>query len=218
MVAAFFDVDGTLTDTNVVLPLVWFRRATLPQSRFRFWLMGLAVRVPCYLLADRIDRHWFVRLFFREYAGLDAEQLRRWHAKHFAQTLQPRIFPAALRQLRWHQTQGHHVVLVTGGADFVAAPLAQWLGADLLATQLEVRDGKLTGRFAHPPLVGVAKAEAVRRYAAQHGIDLSVSYAYGDDISDVPLLTCVGHPVAVNPDQRLRRLAQQKNWRIVNWR
>ena len=218
MVAAFFDVDGTLADTNVVLPLIWFQRATLPQKRFRRWLVGLAFRVPLYLLADRVDRQWFIRLFFREYAGLEAERVRRWHAEHFAQTIQPRLFPAALRQVRWHQNQGHQVVLVTGGADFVATPLAHWLGADLLATHLEIRDGKLTGRFAHPPLVGVAKAHAVRHYAARHGIDLSASYAYGDDFSDAPLLACVGHPVAVNHDYRLRLLARRKNWTVVRWR
>ncbi len=218
MVAAFFDVDGTLTRTNVVVPLAWFQRAHLPRWRYRLWFIGLLMRAPLYWLIDRFDRSLFVRLFYRHYAGLPAEVLRRWHKNHFATTLLPLLRQDALACIQKHQTQGHRIVLVTGNLDFVIAPLAEWLKADLLAASLEERDGFFTGRLLASPMVGKAKAEAVLRYAQAHGIALRESYAYGDSISDAFLLAQVGHPVAVNPDAFLRRLAERKGWQIVSWR
>ncbi len=218
MTSAFFDMDGTLTKTNVLLPLVWYQRENLPSWRYRLWLTGLMVRLPVYFAADRFDRALFVRLFYRAYAGMDAEKVRRWHSEHFTMTLQPLVRQEALACLRQHQGQGHKVVLVTGGLDFVVEPLAQWLKANWLAAQLCERDGKFTGALATKPMVGDAKGQAVRDYALRHGIDLTKSFAYGDSVSDAKMLSQVGHPVAVNPDRRLLRLAQRNGWRIVWWR
>ncbi|MFA0751760.1 MAG: hypothetical protein SLRJCFUN_002163 [Candidatus Fervidibacter sp.] len=218
MVAAFFDVDGTLTRTNVIVPLAWYQRAHLSRWRYRFWLTGILMRAPFYWLIDRFDRAAFVRLFYRRYAGLPVEQVRRWHREHFTTTLLPLIRQDALTCVRRHQEQGHRIVFVTGNLDFVLSPLAEWLGADLLAASLEERDGLFTGRLASSPMVGKAKAEAALRYAQRHGIVLRESYAYGDSISDAFLLALVGHPIAVNPDRPLRRLACRNGWRIVAWR
>lgn len=218
MIAAFFDVDGTLTETNVLLPLIWYQREHLPSWRYRLWLMGLLLRVPIYFAADRFDRALFVRLFYRAYAGMDAEKVRRWHSEHFTTTLQPLMRQEALACVRQHQSQGHRVVLVTGELDFIVAPLAQWLNADWLAAQLEEQDGKFTGVLATPPMVGNAKGKAMQDYAHRHGIDLTKSFAYGDSVSDAAMLSLVGHPVAVNPDWRLCRMARRNGWEIVWWR
>ena len=77
-----------------------------------------------------------------------------------------------------------------------------------------MRDGVLTGFLEPPPLVGEARAAWLRRHAADRGVDLSRSYAYGDSYSDRPLLEAVGHPVAVNPDPQLYRHAKSQHWRI----
>lgn len=217
MTAAFFDVDGTLTRTNVLVPLAWFQRAHLPSWRYGIWLAGLMVQAPLYWLADRIDRTLFVRWFYRRYKGIPAASARQWHAQHFGDMLLQALRPAAFACVQTHRAQGHRIVLVTGNLDFVVAPLAERLGADFLAVALEERDGVFTGRLASPPMVGAAKATALREYAQRHGIVLATSYAYGDSISDAPMLMCVGNPVAVNPDPKLRRLAQQRGWRIVTW-
>lgn len=218
MIAAFFDVDGTLARTNVLLPLLWFQRTHLPRRLYRLWLCGLMSRVPLYLLIDRLDRATFLRWFYRRYTGLDAKVVRQWHEVYFEGIVRPLLFSDGLERVRWHQGQGHRVILVTGELDFVAAPLGRSLNADWLAPKLLERDGKLTGELAGELMVGKGKAEAIRRYAQEWGIDLSQSFAYGDDFSDALMLRCVGHPVAVNPDRRLRRLAEQQGWRIVTWR
>ncbi|MCS3921053.1 HAD-IB family hydrolase [Fervidibacter sacchari] len=218
MVAAFFDVDGTLTETNVLMPLIWLQRETLPRHRYWLWLCKLICHLPIYLVADQIDRSIFVTLFFRQYAGIPSEKARQWFWENFENSLKPRVYNDALREIQWHCERNHQIVLVTGGADFTVAPLARWLSADLLAAKLEEVDGKFTGRLVGKPLIGVGKADAIKTYAGEKGIDLQSSYAYGDSVSDAPMLECVGNPVAVNPDRKLRRLAMERGWRIVQWR
>ncbi|MEZ8219747.1 HAD-superfamily subfamily IB hydrolase, TIGR01490 [Candidatus Fervidibacteria bacterium JGI MDM2 SSWTFF-3-K9] len=218
MVAAFFDVDGTLTATNVLMPLIWLQRENLPRHRYWLWLCKLICHLPIYLVADQIDRSIFVTLFFRQYAGIPSEKARQWFWENFENSLKPRVYNDAVREIQWHRERNHQIVLVTGGADFTVAPLAQWLNADLLAAKLEEVDGKFTGRLVGKPLIGVGKADAIKTYAGEKGIDLQASYAYGDSVSDAPMLECVGNPVAVNPDRKLRRLAMERGWRIVQWR
>ncbi len=218
MVAAFFDVDGTLTETNVLMPLIWLQRENLPRHRYWLWLCKLICHLPIYLVADQIDRSIFVTLFFRQYAGIPSEKARQWFWENFENSLKPRVYNDAVREIQWHRERNHQIVLVTGGADFTVAPLAQWLNADLLAAKLEEVDGKFTGRLVGKPLIGVGKADAIKTYAGEKGINLQASYAYGDSVSDAPMLECVGNPVAVNPDRKLRRLAMERGWRIVQWR
>lgn len=218
MVAAFFDVDGTIASTNVLMPLVWFKKGTSPKWHYWLWQCKLICYLPIYFAADQIDRSLFVKLFFRQYAGIPADLVRRWHCENFEASLKPHIYRDALKQIQWHRERKHRIVLVTGGADFVTLPLAQWLGADLLATKLEELNGKLVGRLAGEPLVGEEKARAIETYSVEMGIELPSSYAYGDSISDAPMLASVGNPVAVNPDRKLRNLADRLGWKIVQWR
>ena len=82
---------------------------------------------------------------------------------------------------------------------------------------MKAADGKLTGELCGPPLGEDAKADAVRAYATEHDVDLPRSYAYGDSSADIPVLSTVGHAVAVNPGRRLRRVASEKGWRTVRW-
>jgi HAD superfamily hydrolase (TIGR01490 family) len=217
-VAAFFDVDGTLTRSTVLEPLVWYQRAHLARVRFAVWSVGLLLQLPYYLLIDRRSRVAFNHAFFRRYAGLKAAELRAWHRHSFVDNLQRRFYPRGLDCLRAHQRQGHRIVLVTGGLDFVMQPLAEFVGADeLLALRLVERAGVFTGDVDGPPVAEEHKAALVREYAQKHGIDLARSHGYGNNLSDAPMLACTGHPTAVNPDRRLRRLAGERGWPIVEW-
>jgi HAD superfamily hydrolase (TIGR01490 family) len=217
-VAAFFDVDGTLTHTTTLEPLFWYQRARLPRWRFVPWAAGLLLQVPFYWAVDKCSRGAFNVVFYRRYRGLRLDDLRRWHRETFGENLRRAIFPAALECVRDHQRRGHRVVLVTGAADFVMQPLAEHVGAtDLIAMRLEEQGGVCTGRLGGPPIAGAQKALLLRGYAQMHGIDLAASFAYADSISDAAMLECVGHPVAVRPGRRLRRLAGARGWRVAEW-
>jgi fatty acyl-CoA reductase len=217
-VAAFFDVDGTLTRTTLLHPLMWYQRARLSRARYAAWAAGLLLDVPRLVWIDRRSRSRANVVFFRRYAGLVADDLRAWHRRTFADNLRRRLFPDAAACLERHRSQGHRIVLVTGGLDFVMRPLAEHVGAaDAIATRLVERDGVLTGAIDGPPIADERKGELVRAYAEKHGIDLAQSFAYTDSHGDLPMLDCVGRPAAVNPDGRLRKLAAGRGWPVEEW-
>jgi alcohol-forming fatty acyl-CoA reductase len=217
-VAAFFDIDGTITRSTILDPLIWYRRAHDSKPCFALFALGMLLRAPYYLWVDRRSRARCNLVFFRRYAGMDARSLREWHRRTFAQNLQRAIFPAAIDCIRDHQRQGHQIVFITGGLDFVMRPLAELLRIDkLIATHLVESAGIFTGEIDGPPIADVRKAGLTRAYAEEHDIDMGLSFAYANSLGDAPMLECVGHPVAVNPDSRLRRLALAHGWPIAVW-
>lgn len=218
-IAAFFDVDGTLTRTTVLDPLIWYQRAHRSRLGFTLWAAGLILQIPQYLWIDQRSRTQFNLVFYRRYAGLNAAELRTWHRQSFPENLQRRLFPAAQECLRDHQRQGHRIVLLTGALDFVMQPLAEFLhGDDLIALSLVERDSLFTGEPTGLPVADEQKALLLRDYAQKHGIDLAQSFVYGNSIGDAPMLEGVGQAVAVNPDKRLRRRATERGWRVVEWK
>ena len=131
--------------------------------------------------------------------------------------LGPRVYDEAIRLMEWHRRHGHLVFLVSASTHELIDALGEILGADgVVASEAEIVGGRYTGEVSlcH----GVAKAEAVRRLAERHGVDLRRSYAYGDGIGDLPMLSLVAHPAAVNPDRRLRTAARRQGWREWHFR
>lgn len=117
-----------------------------------------------------------------------------------------------------HQRQGDLVVLATGATIYSARPLASVLGIDhIVATELEVRDGVLTGAVVEPLAYGEGKLRRAKALLDAQGISLENACFYSDSATDLPLLEAVGEPVAVNPDPRLARLARRRDWSILSW-
>lgn len=217
-IAAFFDVDGTLLKSNIVEYLAFFQRRLLSPWRWRLWIAGVVAKAPIYLALDHLSRTAFCRFFYRGYCGMEAPVTAGLGGRLFEEVIRPRLHAQALRQIDSHREQGHLIVLLTGSLDFIMQPLAELIGAHhLIAAKLEEVDGRFTGKLVEAPLSESGKAEAVFRFARTQGIDYRNSFAYGDSISDLNMLECVGNPNAVNPDRRLRALAQQRGWRIYDW-
>jgi HAD superfamily hydrolase (TIGR01490 family) len=128
----------------------------------------------------------------------------------------PLIYRDLLRVAWEHQDAGRKAYIVTAASQELADSLARVLVMDGgIGMRSEVRDGVYTGRAAGPFTYREGKAEAIKELAEREGIDLGASYAYSDSESDLPMLRLVGHPVAVNPDRELRRVAEQEGWEIV---
>jgi alcohol-forming fatty acyl-CoA reductase len=218
MAAAYCDVDGTLTDTTIVPPLIWMKQRLQHPLRSRLWLASLVVRAPWWMLLDRFSRSASNAAIYSNYRGVPADETRRLAETYYTGRIKPKIFAPALDWVRSIQSSGVRLVLVTGGLDLFMEPMARELNADCVAPTLEVRDGIFTGRLTTEPLTGEKKSEAIRAHANRHGIDLKKSYALGDAIGDIAMLEAVGHPVAVNPDRRLAEAAKQRGWRIEQWK
>jgi HAD superfamily hydrolase (TIGR01490 family) len=150
-------------------------------------------------------------------AGVPARELERMNPEVMAAIL-PRVYPQMLDEVYAHQDAGRATFIVSAAGNGVVEPLADVLGMDGgIGTSYEIDDGAFTGRFDGPFVYGPGKVEAMRAFAAEHGIDLAESYAYSDSLSDLPMLRAVGHPVAVNPDPALAEIAREEGWQTMRF-
>ncbi|HUT20854.1 MAG TPA: HAD family hydrolase [Anaerolineae bacterium] len=125
------------------------------------------------------------------------------------------IAEKAVQRMDDHRAQGHLVTILSAATPYAVGPVASHIGADdYLCTRLEVVNGRFTGRFVEPACYGEGKVFYAEQYTREHGSDLSHAYFYTDGHSDLPLLEQIGHPVAVNPDARLKATAQRRGWPI----
>jgi len=214
---AAFDLENTLVASNVVESYAWLAGRHLPVGE-RVRLTARILREAPQLLAlDRRDRGDFLRNFYRRYDGAPAELLRRDAAEMFHHLLLRKSFPAGIARVRAHRALGHRTVLITGALDFVVEPLRTLFDEVVCARLGEDADGRLTGRLDRLPPTGEARALVLAEYAAAEGLDLGESVAYADSASDLPLLECVGFPVAVNPEARLATIARRRGWHVEQW-
>lgn len=150
--------------------------------------------------------------------GVRVRDLERLGADVLAGIL-PRLYPQMLSVAYQHQDEGRRVYIVTAASLELAQLLAQVLRFDggIGSQYSEVVDGVHTGRPVGEFVYRSGKARAIRSLAAQEGIDLSESYAYSDSESDLPMLRAVGHPVVVNPDQALAKVARDEGWEVLRF-
>lgn len=215
---AFFDVDGTLLKSTIVHCYIWMRSLQMPFFLKHLWLIGFLPKIVYYLILDSISRTRFNEVFYRNYRGLEVAEMKALSTEMFEAYIRPKIFSEAVSQIQEHKEQGTAIVLVTGSLDFVVQPIADYLAVDaVLAPQLREQDGQFTGELTTAPLIGEAKAEAMRNYADQYEVSLEDSYAYGDSQSDLPMLECVGNPIVVNPGKSFRQKALKSGWEMHEW-
>jgi HAD superfamily hydrolase (TIGR01490 family) len=130
----------------------------------------------------------------------------------------PRLYPRMLEVAYEHQDAGRPVFIVTAATQGTADMLAHVLFFDGAAgSKLEERDGVYTGGFDGPFCYGEGKPLRMQDLAGERGIDLAQSWAYSDSASDLPMLRAVGHPVAVNPDSELARVAREEGWDVMTF-
>jgi HAD superfamily hydrolase (TIGR01490 family) len=217
MAASYFDVDGTLVTTNLVHPTLFYM-LNQPTPLHSFAKLGRAlVKAPWMAMAERRDRRLFNELLFTSYEGLSEDRLLSLAAEAFDTVMKPKLYPAAKDLVKTSLDKGHEVILVSGALDFLMQLLADHLGASgIIANRLEIHDRFATGKLLRPVVAGPEKARLVREHARAHGHDLDECFAYSDSYSDVPMLSIVGHPAAVNPDRKLSELANAYHWPIIH--
>jgi HAD superfamily hydrolase (TIGR01490 family) len=147
--------------------------------------------------------------------GWQQDRIRQIVRETLESVVEPIIYAEAAELIAAHQAAGRRVFIVSASPSEIVEPLAEYLGVDeAIASRAKVDDdGRYTGEMAYYAY-GPYKAEAMERLAAAEGIDLSASFAYSDSYTDAPMLEAVGHPVAVNPDRVLRKLAEERGWEV----
>jgi HAD superfamily hydrolase (TIGR01490 family) len=213
--AAFFDLDKTIIAKSSVLafgrPL--YREGLLSR---RSIVKSLYAQVVFMLVGADAQKMEKLRVAM-------SAMTRGWNRDHVASivrdtltdVIEPIIYAEALELFDDHHAAGRQVVIVSSAPLEVVVPLSEFLGADeAIGTRAEIdAEGNYTGELEFYAY-GANKADAVRELATRAHIDLSESYAYTDSITDLPMLELVGHPVAVNPDKELARVAREREWEI----
>ncbi len=216
MPASYFDVDGTLVATNLLHPTLFYLANQKTPLHSLGRLASAVVNGPRLFAAEVWDRRLFNEALFSLYAGMTEDRLLTLADEAFDTVLRRSLFVESRALVARCREQGDDVVLVSGALDFLMTRLASYLGATgVIANRLEIKDRVATGRIQRPVVAGPEKARLIREHAAAHGHDLADCSAYSDSYSDVPMLSVVGHPAAVNPDIRLGRLARSYGWPVL---
>jgi HAD superfamily hydrolase (TIGR01490 family) len=215
--AAFFDLDRTLLRRSSALALAGSFRERGLISR---WQLVRAVLWQ-FLFALRGASHEAVRRGAEDalivLRGSTPEELRSLVADALEPVLRPLVYAEPLHLVEQHKQRGEPVYIVSATLQEIVQAIADDLGFDgALGTVCEVRDGVYTGRAVRA-LHAANKAEGVRELAAAEGFDLAECTAYSDSHTDIPFLEAVGHPVVVNPDGELRRIAAVRGWPVLEF-
>ncbi len=216
MPASYFDVDGTLVKTNLIQPTIFYmvNQATPLQSLGKV-ARGL-LTTPAMLLAEMRDRRTFNELLYSLYQGISEDRLLLLADEAFEKILKKALYPRARDLVQRCRDEGHDVVLVSGAIDHLIQRMADYLGAThVIANRLEIHERTCTGKLLRPVVAGPEKARILRDHARAHGHDLDECFAYSDSYSDVPMLSVVGQPAAVNPEPALERLARAYHWPVL---
>ena len=218
--AAFFDVDNTIMQGASIFHLArglhrrkFFTtrdilRATWQQLYFRV----AGVEDPEHIAKARSSALAFI-------AGHKVTELEEIGEEIFDEHMAHKIWPGTRAIAQWHLDRGQRVWLVTAAPVEIANVIARRLGlTGALGTVSEHVDGVYTGELVGEMLHGEGKAAAVREVAEREGLVLEDCYAYSDSSNDLPMLSLVGHPCAVNPDSTLHSHAKANGWRIRDYR
>ncbi|MGC1414930.1 MAG: HAD-IB family hydrolase [Candidatus Acidiferrum sp.] len=218
-VAAFFDLDGTLTPKPSLEKRCFsmLRHRHLIGARNYFWWLAESIR----LVPGGISQIMHANKLYLRGVRMD-------EAIFGASSSFPSFFPEAIERAAWHAERGDSIVIVSGTLEPLALLAARALEAELgsrgracrisvCATRLEEKNERWAGRILGEALLGEAKARAIRRIAAETDLDLEQCFAYGDNASDRWMLEAAGKPAAVNPSNDLARIARRSDWPVLCW-
>jgi len=212
--AAFFDLDKTVIAraSMVAMGKPLYRHGLISR-----WLLVRALWGQLVYLWMGASEEKLAKMrdsALRLATGWERDKVQRITREAIVEVIEPIVYDEALALIAEHKDAGREVFIVSASPEEIVAPLAEHLGIDRwIATKAEVADGRYTGKVAFYAY-GPHKAEAMRELAAAEDLDLGASYAYSDSATDEPMLDAVGHPVAVNPDRELLRIAREREWEV----
>lgn len=204
---AIFDLDGTiirLSSEQVFLTYL-LNHGEIPISNLLAWTSN-------FLKVKSLPVAKSNKIYLR---GLEQNHIHEIARLCFVERLRASIAPHISELIHAHRAEGRTVILMSGSLSFLVQPFHEHFQTDMrVSHELEVVDGRFTGqRIGFHPFAE-NKARLAQQLATAHGFDLSASYAYGNHHTDAYKLELFGHPVAVNPDRKLRQIAMEKGWDI----
>lgn len=216
--AAYFDLDRTLISRSSSLALAAPFRKRGMIGRTQVVKAAVAQLVFARFGAGQSRVGQTADSAMSVLRGVSVETVREIAAEAWEPVLRPLVYREAIERAEEHAARGEDVYVASAALQEIVEVVVAELGlSGAIASRAAVEDGVYTGRLERR-LYGPEKAEAVREAASANGIDLAASTAYSDSHSDMPFLEAVGTPVAVNPDRELRRVAEERGWRVERFR
>lgn len=213
-IAAFFDLDKTILakSSSFAFARPFYKEGLIGRSD----VVRSAYAQFVYLAsgADHDQMETMREYMSKLVTGWNVDQVQQIVGETLDDIVDPMVFQEALELIAEHKAAGHDVIIISSSGTDIVEPIGVRLGADLaIGTQVAIEDGEYTGEILFYAY-GEGKAEAMRSLAQERGYDLQQSFAYSDSHTDLPMLEAVGHPVAVNPDAELRRVANERAWQV----
>jgi HAD superfamily hydrolase (TIGR01490 family) len=214
--AALFDMDHTLIWVNSGhSSIVLAKRMGLVSSS---QLLTGIYKILLYRLSLLNINEWY-ETNISTLKGLSIEDMDSFADLWFNTMVKKHLYKEGLELINEHRRKGHRLAIVSNGPEFFVRALARALDVpEIISTRLEIKEGLLTGKLVKPLCYGEGKLRYTLSWAEENDIDLGSSYFYTDSNFDLPVMRFVGHPVAVNPDFRLRRHARINGWPILNFK
>lgn len=172
--------------------------------------------------AGTLNIHEFLDFQLKPLSRHSRSQLEKWRCEFIEKKIKPLIAPGAVKLIENHMLDDDLCIIVTATNSFVTAPIAQMLGIkNLIATNPEERNGEFTGKVTGIPSFREGKIDRLEDWLDQHNLtwlSFLQSWFYSDSLNDLPLLSKVTHPVAVDPDPTLKKHAEEKGWPVISLR
>ncbi|SRR5690554_505077 len=219
MTLAIFDLDNTLIagDSDHLWGEFLVQQGLVDKETFK------AKNDQFYqdYLAGELDIFAYQKFVLGFLAQHSLVELANWHQQFMDENITPILLPKAFELIAKHREQGHFIMIITATNDFITAPIADAFAVDHLIAVTAERDeyGGYTGNVAGTPSFHEGKITRLNEWLAENpSYSMEGSYFYSDSHNDLPLLNLVDHPVAVNPDEKLTAVAQEKGWPIMDLR
>lgn len=213
---AFFDLDQTITKSISGKALArgayrkgLMNRYDLAKAIFLSLVFRLKLKDPLKIIDDMVS--WVEGISEKTMADLCSEVLH--------EVLLPSVYEEARTEIEFHKGENAKIVILSSALTPICKEMAKNLGIDdIICSDLEVKNGYLTGRPSGHLCFGEEKAIRLKEYCAKNSSSKSEAWYYGDSISDLPALNSVGNPVCVNPDNKLKKTAIKRGWKILSWK
>ena len=210
---AFFDLDYTLLKASSSIA---YTKAAIKQRRLPLWVAGQVAGLLATKRLGFVEAHQQLMSYIGRAGQADTARFCEAVVK---QSLLPHLSIQGLARVKWHEQEGHQVVLLSASLEELVRPVANHLNIDYRATYFAKQHDRYTGELVGPACYEAGKIYWANHWCAEQGSQLAdmVSYFYSDSSADLPLLELVQHPIAVNPSRKLKNIAAARGWQRVKW-
>ena len=210
----FWDMDHTITATDCDVSWKEFlvKKQLAPKS-------SLEKNNYFYeqYTKNQLNVNEFLDFQLKEFKNLSTIEAQKLCQKHFEQIIKKNIYPQAKKMISEQKAKGFPVIIITATNNFIAQELANYLEIDLIATNLEVKNDKLTGKIIPPYCIGEKKLYYMKKYCEKNNYNFNNAYYYGDSSADIEIMQQINYPIATNPTNKLKEQAIKNNWKILNF-